>query len=97
MNSEVDKELNQVKADIASLREDMSALLQAVKDSGASQGEKVYQTASEQAQRAGEAARHHTRETYNAFGREVEQRPLTAVATALAAGFVAGLLLDRRH
>jgi ElaB/YqjD/DUF883 family membrane-anchored ribosome-binding protein len=97
MTDDINKEINQVKADIASLREDVSVLLQAIRQSGTEEGERLYQRASARAQEAGATARQHTQNAYNAFEREVEQRPLAAMATALATGFVVGLLLDRRH
>jgi ElaB/YqjD/DUF883 family membrane-anchored ribosome-binding protein len=94
---EINKELNQLKSDIADLREDMASLVKALKDAGIDQGRQAYDRAYERARRAGESVRERADEAYGAFGKEVEERPLTSVLAAFGTGFVVGMLLDRRH
>jgi len=96
-NKEINRELDQVKDDIANLREDMAALLKAVKASGVEQGKEFYDQAYERARRTGESVRDRAGEAYAALGREVEEYPLLSLLTAFATGFVAGMIMDRRR
>lgn len=93
----MDKEMDQVKTDIADLREDMATLLRTMKEVGMAEGQELYDRAYERSRRAGERVRERAGETYAAIGREVEERPLTSVLTAFATGFVVGMILDRRR
>ena len=94
---DVDKEMNQLRSDVAELREDMAALVKTMKDAGVEQGHHFYDRAQERARETGEAVRERAHEAYNAVGREVEERPLTSVLAAFGTGFVVGMLLDRRN
>jgi len=96
-NDEVNKELNQLKSDIADLREDMASLVQAMKNAGVEQGRQAYDRAYEKAREAGNSARQRADQAYGAFEREVEERPFTSVLAAFGTGFVVGMLLDRRR
>jgi ElaB/YqjD/DUF883 family membrane-anchored ribosome-binding protein len=96
-NEEITNELNQLKSDIADLRDDMASLLKALKDAGMDQGRNVYNRASERARRARDQVREQAEDTYSTLGREVEEHPLTSVLTAFGTGFVIGMLLDRRR
>jgi ElaB/YqjD/DUF883 family membrane-anchored ribosome-binding protein len=96
-NEELNKELNQVKSDIAELREDMAELLRTMKDAGMAQGQEAYDRAYERARQAGESVKDKANEAYASLGKEVEERPLTSVLTAFATGLVVGIVMDRRH
>lgn len=96
-NREINKELDQVKADIAALRKDMASLLDAVKNAGTEQGKEFYDRAYERARQAGESIREQADNAYSAFGKEVGDYPLVSMLTAFATGFVVGMVLDRRH
>ncbi|ALP52432.1 hypothetical protein Tel_04330 [Candidatus Tenderia electrophaga] len=96
-NQALNKELDQVKSDLSDLREDMATLLQTMKASGVAQGQEYYDRAYDSARRTGEAIRDRAEDTYDAIGREVEQRPLTSVLAAFATGFAVGMILDRRR
>jgi ElaB/YqjD/DUF883 family membrane-anchored ribosome-binding protein len=96
-NKEINKELDQVKSDIAALRKDMASLLDAVKTVGAEQGKEFYEKAYERARNAGESIREQAGDAYSSFGREVGEYPLVSMLSAFATGFVVGMVLDRRH
>ena len=96
-NSEFDKELDQLRSDMADLRKDMSALVKTMKDAGISEGQHLYEEAAERAKHARDAARKRATDTYSALEKEVEERPLTSILTAFGTGFVMGIILDRRH
>ena len=94
---DINKEVNQIKSDIKALREDMAALMHTLKEAGVEQGRQAYDRAYEGARHAGESVRDRAGEAYSAFGKEVEEHPLTSVLAAFGTGFVVGMLLDRRH
>ena len=96
-NSEFDKELDQLRSDMADLRKDMAALVNTMKEAGINEGQQLYEEASERAKHARDEARKRATDTYSAIEKEVEERPLTSVLTAFGTGFVMGLILDRRH
>lgn len=94
-STEVDKELDQLKSDVATLREDMATLIDTMKAAGMEQGREAYDRAYSRARQAGERVRERAGEAYGVVGREVEDRPLTSVLVAFGTGFVVGMLLDR--
>lgn len=97
MAEDITKELNQLKSDIADLRDHMASLVKALKDAGIDQGREAYNKASERARQASESVRAQADEAYSAIGREVEEHPLTSVLAAFGTGFVVGMLLGRRR
>ena len=94
---DINKEMNQIKSDIKALRDDVASLMRVLKDVGVEQGRDAYDQAYENVRRASESVRNRAGEAYSAFGKEVEERPLTSVLAAFGTGFVVGMLLDRRH
>ncbi|MGD8592351.1 MAG: hypothetical protein PVG20_07605 [Thioalkalispiraceae bacterium] len=96
-NEDITSEVNKLKSDISDLRKDMASLVKAIKDAGLDQGQQAFDRAYERARQAGESVRDRAEDAYGVFGKEVESRPLTSVLTAFGVGFVAGMLLDRRH
>lgn len=94
---DINKEMNQIKADIKALRDDMASLMRTLKDVGVDQGKQAYDSAYENVRNAGETVRERAGEAYNTFGKEVEEHPLTSVLAAFGTGFVVGMLLDRSH
>jgi ElaB/YqjD/DUF883 family membrane-anchored ribosome-binding protein len=94
---DITKELNQLRSDITDLKEDMASLVGAMRTAGIEQGRQFYDRAYEKARRTGESVRDKADEAYGAFGRGVEERPLTSVLAAFGTGFVVGMLLDHRH
>jgi ElaB/YqjD/DUF883 family membrane-anchored ribosome-binding protein len=96
-NEEITTELNRLKSDIASLRDDMTSVLSTLRNSGIDQGRNVYDRASERARRARDQVREQAAEAYGTVERGVEEHPLTSVLTAFGTGFVTGMLLVRRR
>lgn len=96
-SEDITGELNKLKKDISDLRADMASLVKTLKDAGLDQGREAFDRAYERARQAGESVRERAEDAYGVFGKEVESRPLTSVLTAFGVGFVAGMLLDRRH
>ncbi len=94
--NEVNQELEQLKSDVATLREDMATLIDTLKQAGTEEGREVYDRVQTRARQAGANVRRSTSEAYGVVGREVEERPLTSILAAFGTGFVVGMLLDRR-
>jgi ElaB/YqjD/DUF883 family membrane-anchored ribosome-binding protein len=81
-----------LREEIERLRADMAAIAGTLKNMGIEGGSKVYERVREQAERAkGEAEQAAT-----AVGRQIEERPLTAVITAFILGAILGALISRR-
>lgn len=93
----ITKELDQLRSDVADLKDDMASLVGTLKNAGIEQGRQYYNKAYEKARSAGDSVRDKADEAYGAFGREVGERPLTSALAAFGTGFVVGMLLDRRH
>jgi len=94
---QINREVDQLKTDIAALRADMSSLIKTLKDAGIDKGREYYDNASDRVHQAGDTVRKRANDAYSAVGKEVEEHPLTSVLTAFGTGFVVGMLLDRRH
>ncbi len=90
------EELEQLKSDVATLREDMATLVDTIKQAGMEEGREAYERVQARAREAGADVRRRTSEAYGVVGREVEERPLTSILVAFGTGFVVGMLLDRR-
>jgi len=96
-NEEISNELKKLKSDIADLRSDVTSLVKTLKSAGIEKGQQAYEEVYERARQAGESARDRAEDVYDAFGKEVESRPLASVLTAFGVGFVVGMLLDHRR
>jgi len=94
---QINREVDQLKSDIAALRADMSSLIKVIKDTGIDKGRQYYGQASDRVQQAGDTVRQKATDAYTTVGKEVEEHPFTSVLTAFGTGFVVGMLLDRRH
>ena len=81
-----------LREEVERLRADMAAIAKTLRDMGAEGGGKVYERMREQAARAkGEAE-----QAASTVGRQIEERPLTAVLTAFILGAILGALISRR-
>jgi ElaB/YqjD/DUF883 family membrane-anchored ribosome-binding protein len=91
MATTTDKELQQLKAEFANLREELSTIGETVG--------RIASSASEEGQQRVRSAADRTRQKakaqWSAFEHEVEERPMTSIAAALGIGFILGRLLDR--
>ena len=102
--SALSKEMEQLRKDFASLRSDLSGVVETLRNMGAEQGRNAYQRARQageqaygQARATGEQAYGQARAAEQAVEREISERPLISVLGAFGVGFLVGVLLDRRH
>jgi ElaB/YqjD/DUF883 family membrane-anchored ribosome-binding protein len=80
-----------LREEIKQLRSDMAAIARTLKDMGAEEG-KIYEGLRDSVERAkGEAEQAAT-----TLGRQIEERPLTAVVAAFILGSILGALISRR-
>ena len=81
-----------LREEIKQLRSDMAAIARTLKDMGAEEGSKIYEGLHDSVERAkGEAEQAAT-----TLGRQIEERPLTAVVAAFILGSILGALISRR-
>lgn len=91
MASATDKELQQLKDEFSALKNelsDMGKTLSQLAKSASNEGRDRIRAAADQ-------SREQARQTWGAFEKEVEDRPMTSLAIALGIGFILGKLLDR--
>lgn len=96
-------DMDRIQADIADLREQMTAFTEALRHDAEATGSEAWQRvrAAGQAtrERAGEAGRYVRNQAEHATEAtrgQITQHPLTSVGTAFALGIVLGALLGRR-
>lgn len=90
MSTATDKDIEDLKSQIADLRDDLSGVADALKKlSGNAAGESA-----ERVRRAAERTRDKAKDTLGSLEHEIEDRPFTSVATAFGIGFLLGKLLD---
>jgi ElaB/YqjD/DUF883 family membrane-anchored ribosome-binding protein len=91
MANNSEKDIQELRNDIAKLKADFGEVaktLRHITNEQVSRGrEKVRESA--------ERSRDRARETLDSFEHEIEDRPLTSIATAFGVGFILGKLLDR--
>lgn len=91
MATATEKELQELKAEFATLKDELANI-------GETVGRIAHSARDEGEQRIRSAAsrsREQAKETLGAFEKEIEERPMTSIATALGIGFILGKLLDR--
>lgn len=84
-------EMQELKAELASLRSDMTDIgdtLAKLARSSASEGR-------EKVKDAADYSRNQAKQAVGAFEKEVEERPMTSLAVALGLGFMLGKLIHR--
>jgi len=91
MATTTDKELQELKEEFATLREELAGIGKTVSSLAHSAGDE----GRERLHAAAERSRQHARETWGAFEQEIGERPMTSIAVALGIGFILGKLLDR--
>ena len=79
-----DAELDKLKADLATLRRDVSSLTEALRERGTARARAAADGVRDQATQAAQTVSH-----------QIEDRPYTSVLTAFGIGLVIGRLLDR--
>lgn len=91
MAAATDKEVQELKDEIAALKDELSNIGNTVSNlarSATNEGRDRFRAAAEN-------SREQVRQTWGAFEKEVEERPMTSIAAALGIGFILGKLLDR--
>ncbi|NBD96264.1 MAG: DUF883 family protein [Gammaproteobacteria bacterium] len=91
MATATDKEVQELRNEIAALKEELSNIGNTVSNIARSATDE----GRERVRAAAEHSREQARQTWGAFEREVEERPMTSIAAALGIGFILGKLLDR--
>lgn len=91
MATNAEKELQELRKEFATLKEELANIGKTVSQlthSAADEGR-------ERLRAAADHSRQQARQTWDAFEQEVEERPMTSMAVALGIGFILGRLLDR--
>jgi ElaB/YqjD/DUF883 family membrane-anchored ribosome-binding protein len=91
MATATDKEVQELKDEIAALKKELSNIGNTV----SSLAHTATDEGKERVRAAAEHSRDRARQTWGAFEKEVEERPMTSIAAALGIGFILGKLLDR--
>lgn len=91
MATATDREFQELKDEFSALRSELSEIGKTVS--------KLARTATDEGRDRIRAAADHSRDqarqTWGAFEKEIEERPMTSIAAALGIGFILGKLLDR--
>ncbi|MBY0498331.1 Membrane-anchored ribosome-binding protein, inhibits growth in stationary phase, ElaB/YqjD/DUF883 family [Nitrosomonas ureae] len=90
---EFSKEMDQLKKDFASLRNDIGSVLASVKDLAEKQGQNV----ADLAQDAEKTVKNQAKEAGENMEKYIEERPLTSALVAFGSGFIIGMLLSNRR
>lgn len=91
MATATDKEVQELRNEIAALKEELSNIGNTVSNIARSATDE----GKDRVRAAAEHSRDQARQTWGAFEKEVEERPMTSIAAALGIGFILGKLLDR--
>lgn len=101
--TDLNKEIQTLREDVAKLRADLSGVAGALKDLGKGRVEEAKSTLTELAEalreelRKGmEGARSRGKRSVETVEEQIEQRPLLALLAAFGVGIVLGKILDRR-
>jgi len=91
MASATEKQVQELKDEIAALKSELSNIAKTVSGlAGAATDE-----GRDRIRAAADHTREQARQTWGALEREVEERPMASIAAALGIGFILGKLLDR--
>lgn len=87
------KETDALRADLETLRDDVSHLTETLKHMASARGNEAY----ERLRQTADQTRTRVRETASAAAHQVEERPLTSVLIAFGIGLLLGIVFDRRR
>ena len=97
------REMESLREDLAKLREDFAGVAEALKDAGHKKAEgareglaDLLSSVREEIKGALDQARDKGKKSVENVGHQIEERPLTSLLTAFGVGFVLAKLLDRR-
>jgi len=94
---DINRQMDEIREDIASLRSDLSLLIETIRKEGEAKGRASYRAAHDKVQETAEQIEERLAEAQEAIGHQVESRPITSLLTTFGLGFVIGLLLDRHR
>lgn len=91
MAANTDTTIDELRAEVASLKKDLGNVADTIKKLS---GETVEQ-GREQLRRTTRRSRDQAKEALSALESEIEERPVTSLAAAFGIGFIVGKLFDR--
>lgn len=101
--SELKREMEALRADLAKLREDFGGVADALKEAGHKKADGVREgladllhSVREELRSVLDQGKDKGKKSVEAVENQIEQRPLTSLLTAFGVGFVLAKLLDRR-
>lgn len=95
--SDIHRQMDDIRNDIASLRSDLSLLVESLRNEGAARGRASYQAAHDKLHESAEHIQEKMASAHDTIEHQVEARPVTSILTAFGVGFAIGLLLDRHR
>jgi ElaB/YqjD/DUF883 family membrane-anchored ribosome-binding protein len=102
-DSDLSKEIETLRADVAKLRTDLSGIAVSLKDLGKGRVDEARSTLveladslKEELRKGMEGARDRGKKSVETVEQQIEQRPLLALLAAFGVGVVLGKILDRR-
>lgn len=93
MNTEVTKDVEHLRRDLAALREDVSSLTSSLKQVVAVRGREALNRIED----LGERAKLESKELKESAARGIGEHPFTSVLASFGLGFVIGMVLDRKR
>lgn len=89
-------EMENLKAELAKLRADLSGVAQALKSTGAAEAAELKASIKEALAHAYEEVRDKGKKSVEAVEHQVTEHPIIAILAAFGAGFLVAKLLDRK-
>lgn len=87
-----EKELDEVKGDVASIKGELKSVVEMLKRQAESQARQGY----EKVREVSDKARYQAKQGAALVEEQIEERPLISVLAAFGVGFIIGKLLDRK-
>lgn len=91
MATNTEQSMEQLRAEIASLKSDLGDIAETIRRISGEAAEQSREQVKEKVRRS----RDQATETWHAVEHEISERPVTSLAAAFSIGFIIGRLLDR--
>lgn len=92
MATQTDADIEKLRAEMQTLRSDISKISETLKTIAGGYGEAAYARARQSA----EDVQKRAKETLDSAAREIEERPFTATLSAFGIGLILGMLFSRK-